>query len=113
MKFDGLLRRANLNSLETFLLNGGEALRESDMKTYSERLEKANKRLSVFLTSVCDDTNIEEYDKISGEMYEQIAVYEDVYFEVGLIMGAKIAFQIRGKLEELKWFKNLKKYVDK
>lgn len=66
MKFDGLLRRANLNSLETFLKYGGESLEEPSMKTYSQKLEKANKRLSAFLSSVCDDTNIEKYDKIAG-----------------------------------------------
>ncbi len=101
MKFDGLLRRANLNSLETFLIHGGENFKEPDIKTYSERLEIANKKLSAFLSSVCDSTNIEEYDKISGDIYEQISVHEDVYFEMGLIMGAKIAFQVRGKMEEL------------
>ena len=102
MKLDGLLRRANLNSLETFLLNGGESFKDPSVDTYSERLKKANKKLSDFLSSVCDKTDIEEYDKTAGEIYEQIAVHEDVYFEMGLILGAKIAFQARGKMEELK-----------
>ena len=44
MKLDGLLRRANLNSLETFLLNGGESLKDPSIDTYSERLKKANKK---------------------------------------------------------------------
>ena len=46
-------------------------------------------------------TDLKELDEITGYYDEQVGVYQDVYFEIGLILGAKIAFQIRAKMEEL------------
>ena len=46
-------------------------------------------------------SDIKELDEIVGYYYKQAIVYRDVYFEIGLITGAKIAFQIHKRMEEL------------
>ena len=46
-------------------------------------------------------SDIKELDEIAGYYYKQAIVYRDVYFEMGLITGAKIAFQIHKRMEEL------------
>ena len=99
MDFSDLLQRTNLNSIETILMHGGENFEKPPDKTYSERLADANKKARAFFKARY--TDIEEYDEIAGYFDEQAAVFEDVYFEIGLLIGAKIAYQIRGKMEEL------------
>ena len=99
MDFSNLLRRTNLNSIQDYLMYGGESLEKPSDKTYSERLKEADKKASAFFHSRY--TENDEFDEIYGYYNAQIAVYENVYFEIGLIMGAKIAFQVRGKMEEL------------
>lgn len=99
MDFSRLLNRTNLNSIESFLIDGGELFESPSDKTYSQRLAEAQKKIIAFLQARY--TDIREYDEISGYFCEQAEVFKDVYFEIGLILGAKIAFQIRGKMEEL------------
>jgi len=98
MDFKDLLQRANLNCIENYLLYGEPTFEKQSEKSYSERLKEARKKASAFFKARYSD--IDEYDEISGYFYEQVEVYQDVYFEIGLIVGAKIAFQLRGKIEE-------------
>ena len=99
MDFSNLLHRANLNSIESYLIHGGENFDEPSNKTYSERLKEAQKKTIAFFDARYSD--IQEYDEISGYFHEQVAVFRDVYFEIGIITGAKITFQIREKMNEL------------
>ena len=81
MDFNHSYRRADLNSIEAFLMHGGESFeRPSDKSRF---------------------TNIDEFDEIAGYFNEQVSVFEDVYLEIGLLLGARIAFQICGKIAEL------------
>lgn len=99
MDFSDLLQRTNLNSIESFLMYGGESFIKPPNKTYSERLADAKKKAKAFFETRY--TDIDEYDEIAGYFNEQAAVFEEVYFEIGLLTGAKIAYQIREKMEEL------------
>lgn len=99
MKFEDYLQRAELVSLQNFLKHGGETYTKTSEKTYSEQLCEARKNAKAFFEEKYPD--IDEYDRILGYFDEQISVYEEVYFEIGLIVGAKIGFQFRGKFDEL------------
>lgn len=99
MEFDDLFRRADLNNLEEFLIHGGEGFEEPSTKTYSQRLKEADSKVEAFFEARFSD--IKEIDEIVGYYYKQAIVYRDVYFEMGLITGAKIAFQIHKRMEEL------------
>ena len=100
MDFSDLLRRANLNCMEAFLLNGGESDIQMAEKTYSERLMEAEESASDFFQERFGETK--ELDEITAHFYRFAGVFQDVYFEIGLIAGAAIAFQIGQKMEELK-----------
>jgi hypothetical protein len=100
MDFNGLLRRANLNSIQSFLIYGDESFEEASQKTYSERITDAQKQAADFFKARYSD--IDEYDEIAGYFNDQAAVFEEVYFEIGLILGTKIAFQLYAKMEELR-----------
>ena len=99
MKFEDYLQRAELISLQNFLKYGAESYIKSSEKTYSEQLKEARENAKAFFEEKYPD--IDEYDKVYGYFDEQASVYEEVYFEIGLIVGAKIGFQIRGKMDEL------------
>jgi hypothetical protein len=100
MDFSDLLQRANLNSMEEYLFHGGESVEEPTRKTYSERLAEARKKATAFFQARFPD--IEDYDEITGYFHKQAGVFQHVYFEIGLILGAKIAFQICERMGELK-----------
>lgn len=99
MDFSDLLRRADLNSIEEYLMHGGESIIKSPDATYAERLKEAQEKAAAFFEARYPD--MDEYDEIFGYYNEQVSVYQDIYFEIGLILGAKIAFQLHKKLEEL------------
>ena len=99
MDFRELLQRANLNCIEDFLMHGGESFEKPSEKTYSEGLEEAQKKVMTFFQARY--SNMQEYDEITGYFHEQAAVFQDVYFEIGLILGAKIAFQICERMGEI------------
>lgn len=99
MDFSDLLQRVNLNNLQKHLLYGGETSEEPSKKTYTQRLKEVNKKTGAFLRSRF--TDVSEFEEIFGYYIDGIAVYEEVYFEIGMILGAKIAFQIKEKMEEL------------
>ncbi len=98
--FSDFLRRANLNALETFIKYGSENFENMSEKPYSQRIKEAQKNFNNFFLSKFSNTS--EHDEITKCFYEHVSVYEDVYFEIGLILGIKIAFQICDKMKYLK-----------
>lgn len=99
MNIKDYLQRAEFISLQNFFKYGGETYLESSKKTYSEQLADARKNAKEFFEKRY--TDIDEYDEIYGYFDEQVSVYEEVYFEIGLIVCAKIGMQLQKRLEEL------------
>lgn len=100
MNFNDYLQRAELFSLEDFIKNGCETYIKLPKETFSERLDAAMKNMEEFCNRKYSD--IKEYDEVYGYFYEQASVFEEVYFEIGLIVGSKIAFQLCDKINELR-----------
>lgn len=99
MDFSKLYQRANLYALQNYLMYGCECLKDSPVKSYSERLADAQKKVTAFFSARYSD--IDEYDEIIGYFYEQMVVVEEVYFEIGFILGAKITAQICQRMKQL------------
>ena len=99
MDFKDLLKRVNLKTIEDFLIYGVESFETPPKKSYSKRLEEAKKNAIDFFKARYKD--VKEFDEILGYFSEQTYVYQDVYFEIGLITGAKIAYQICERMKEL------------
>ena len=79
--------------------NKHEDFEAPSKNTYGQRIEDIQKRAKAFFDR--HYTDLCKYDESSEYFHEQDIVYLDVYFEIGLILGAKTAFQLGGKLEEL------------
>lgn len=99
MNFSECLRRADLNSIATFLLHGGEKIEPPSPQTYEERLAAARKKGVAFFRSRYPDSR--ERDEIAEHFHELATVFEEVYFEIGLLLGWKIGNQLRERMEEL------------
>ncbi len=99
MDFHHLLERANMDSLESFLLYSVESLESQPFKSYSQHLSEAHEKLSAFLKQRFP--TIEERDQITECLCVETDAVQDVYFEIGLLTGAKIAFQVSKRLREL------------
>lgn len=99
MDFTNLLIRANLSNIADFLLEGGEYLIEKKGKSYSERIEEAEKDVQDFFQVRFPDTD--DYDEISGYYTRQTETYKEVFFEIGLLLGAKIGYQVHSRMSEL------------
>ena len=99
MDFKDLLRRANLKTIEDFLIYDIDSFETSPKKSYSRRLEEAKQNAINFFNARYKD--IKEFDEIVGYFNEQTYVFQEVYFEIGLITGAKIAYQICERIKEL------------
>lgn len=100
MDFSGLLHRTNLNVLEAFITNELESNDAPSEQGYRERLMEADNKAANFLKARFPV--LKEYDQIMAYYYNQTEVIQEVYFEIGLIVGGKIAFEISKKMEELK-----------
>lgn len=98
MEFDKIMQRADLSSIRAFLKTGAEDLNEKTELTYSEQIKEAMRNIEKMLKEKYP--TFEEYDKAESYLNEQIFTLENVYFELGLLAGAKMGFQISKKIEE-------------
>lgn len=99
MNIKSMLERADMNTIQTFLQCGCDGALETTVKTYEERIKDARTIAMNFFESRF--TDIDELDEVTRDFDIQSEVYKDVYFEIGLIMGAKIGYEIHSKAEEL------------
>lgn len=99
MYFKDLLKRAELKSIKDFIVWGEEIYGESEKKTYDERIKDAERRIGELFEEYFPDN--ETNDKVFSLYYKQMSVYQDVYFELGMLAGASLALQIKEKMREI------------
>jgi hypothetical protein len=94
-KWSQLEKRLNLQSIGEFIRHGGDVT-QIDTRSFTERLECADKDLHTYLENTCGK------DKTYG-ILEMVAVYAniraDVYFALGMKAGAQITLQLTGNFE--------------
>lgn len=100
MEFSKILQRANLNVLEAYIVRELESWEDPPYKPYAERLAEAGRDADAFLKARFPE--LKDYNEITSFYDRQVSVNQDVYFEIGLIVGGKIAFEISKRMEELK-----------
>ncbi len=100
MDFNGILRRIEIERLKEYIMSGELRIEESSGQSYTERLMEADNKAANFLKARFPV--LKEYDEIMSYYYDQTGVIKEVYFEIGMIAGGKIAFEISKRMEELK-----------
>ncbi len=87
---DQIFQRTDLREVISFLLYGAEDFTES--APYQERLDVTWEELANHLRDRYPGT--EEFDAVCGLALQHTAVVENVYTEIGLQAGIKMAAQI-------------------
>ena len=104
MVFDNLLNRANLNNIEFFLRTGAECCDAPPESSHTERLYAAERKTQNLLNAHLP--NKQDFEKINEIILDLIVVHQDIYFEIGMLLGVKITMQINQKLEELTYLRS-------
>ena len=99
MLFQDFLNRSSCRALENFILNGGEWKDTSLDLPLDTRLKNAEEALHRFFRLQCKSDA--EMEHILDAICEPISDLETAYFEAGILAGAKLAFEIRGKMDEI------------
>lgn len=87
---DEIFERADIQKIREFFLHGGEG--NIDPRSYKERTESAQEKLTVRLHE--EYPNEQKYGETIGLVYNYVSAIEEVYMEIGLQLGGKIAVQI-------------------
>lgn len=85
--FEDMMSRADISSIGEYILSGGENLQTEEEKSFEERIRSADKEMRRFAESKLDS-------KLADEICDEVGMYSNVYFEVGLLVGAKTALQL-------------------
>ena len=88
--FDKILERANVQYLRSALL--GKAFDEIQDKPYKERLDGPRRELLKMIEEKLPD--MEDNEPLNEKIYNSTGAYADVYMELGLQAGVKIAMDI-------------------
>lgn len=84
--------RVNLQHIRAFVQAGAES-GEIDTRTYKQRLDEGKKPLLDFLKSLYSD-EMEYEKKLSDMVADAFGAFEDVNFEIGMKIGARLAYQL-------------------
>ena len=94
-KWSQMEKRLNLQSIGEFIQHGSD-IREIDKHNFSEREEIAYKELQKYIEDTCGK-------EIAADILEKVVIYsgirEDIYFSLGMKVGAQITIQLTGNLE--------------
>ena len=99
MNFNNFSKRMNINAIREFLMFGDGNVTENEPKNYQERLSAANDEIDALFEELVSDE--EKRETFLNHIFVSISKIEDVYFEMGLLSGAKISAQMQEKLTEM------------
>ena len=87
---DEIFKRLDIQHIREFLLHGVDES-EISSKAYKERIDEARDPVIEFIQQKFEP---EECEEITGRIYDYASVCENVYMEIGIKCGAKIAAQL-------------------
>ena len=89
-----IYERADLQQIRHFLLTGGSLRSDKDMRDYNTRLENDSENIINRFKRIYKDGEKEEFDDAVNDFAEAAASYQDVFFELGMKIGARLLFQL-------------------
>ena len=85
-----IFKRADIQQIRSFLMNGDECRIERG--TYEERIEKAER--TVYERMRKEFPENKDYEDVMGLVYCYASAVEDVYMEIGLLIGSVLSSQV-------------------
>lgn len=95
--FKELLKRADLANIGEFIMHGGEFVNLPEDKTNGERIKQAYSEIHSFIESNFEEDSLDDKADI---LTSPISVLESSYFELGLLSGIKLGYQLQKKWEK-------------
>ena len=92
---DAIFERADLNLITEFLMDGAVGIKDS--RPYKERLDESEDVWVEYIES--RDLTRREKSELTEEVLKYIGTVQSVYMEIGLQIGAKLAWKIYRNLE--------------
>ena len=93
-----ILKHTDLQLIRVFLLHGDamniDAI-EHDARTYEERLKQGEEKIVKRLEKIAKDND--DLDKIFAEYGDAEEARRDVFFELGMKIGARLLFELLHK----------------
>ena len=99
MYYDKFFKRADLRSVEAYILNGSELFEAPDENCVSDRIKECENNIEAVISE--NVKSIENHDDILSVIFSQISTYEELAFEAGFLSGAKIILQAMDRLKKL------------
>lgn len=93
---DEIFSRADIQQIRAFLLHGVDEI-NLDPRPYKERIDAAHRAVTVRLRR--DYPDEEDFEEITGYIYDYAAAIENVYMEIGLQVGIILAAQAAQNLK--------------
>ena len=90
-----IFSRGDINLITAFLMDGGVGPKDS--RPYKERLEESERIWVDYIETHL--TTRREKGELTEEVLKYIGVVQSVYMEIGLQIGAKLAWQVFKNLE--------------
>ena len=91
---DAIFERADLNLITEFLMDGAVGIKDS--RPYKERLEESEKVWVEYIESRL--LTRREKSELTEEVLKYAGTVQSVYMEIGIQIGAKLAWKIYGNL---------------
>ena len=89
-----IFERADLQQIRHFLMTGTSPRDDKDMRDYNMRLENDSEEIINRFRRIYKDGETDEYDNALSEFAEAAAAYQNVFFEIGMKIGARILVQL-------------------
>jgi len=88
MNFREMAERTDISNIHSFITYGEEGFKDIPEKNYAERIAEAQLNISNYLKEQLESQ--EQLDEMLERIFTMTEVYEDVYFEAGMLLGAKL-----------------------
>lgn len=95
--FEKVLERSDIQHLRSFLLHGKECDNLNN-ETYKKRLDEPRRAVLKMIEKKFPD--MDDNEPLNGKVYDATGAYMDVFMELGLQAGMKLAAQVMGNNEK-------------
>ncbi len=99
MEFDNLLKRACFSSIADYMYSGEEYLGRFSDKSYEERIKENSEEIDKLFEEFFSDS--QELARFTERFNHLLYIYIQVYFEMGVLAGGKLALDIEKKYRQL------------
>lgn len=91
-----IFERANIKQIRAFLLDGGGKIDDNCYGTYKERIERDSEDIVYTLKRLSKDheNGNEKFEEAMNDLSQALQTCRDIYSEMGMLIGAKLLFQL-------------------